>query len=80
MILEKGKRPRLSPAAEINIMTKREKIKLIQSVFWYLQRQVAEAFETKDEANFDWYSDGEEVFFQILSNKPIKVTPRVKPL
>jgi len=61
-------------------MTKREKRKLIQSVWAYLNKRISEAFEAKDEREFDWYSDGQEAFWHILREEPITITRRVKPL
>lgn len=61
-------------------MTKREKIRLIKSVFAYLQRESVEAWASRDEDLFDWYSAGLEAFYCIVQDKPITHTPRVKPL
>jgi hypothetical protein len=59
-------------------MTKR--IAVIKRVWAYLQRNITEAFENKNEADFDWYGEGQQAFWCALSNKPIKITPRVKSL
>ena len=61
-------------------MSKREKIQLIRRIANYLQREQLNAFETKDEVNFDWYSEGFEAFWCVLAETPIIITPRVKPL
>ena len=61
-------------------MSKRDKIRFIKSVFHYLQQACTDAYEAKDELNFDWYSDAQEAFFQILQDRPIKLSRRVKPI
>lgn len=61
-------------------MSKKERAKLISSVWNYLHCAAGEAYADKNETDFDWYSDAGEVFFQILQGRPIHVTPRVKPL
>ena len=61
-------------------MTKREKIRFVQSVWNYLARNTHEAFEAKDELNFDWYSDGQQLLFCALREGPILIQRRVKPL
>lgn len=50
------------------------KIKILSRLLFHANR------ETKDEQLFDWYADGQEVFLQILQNKRISATKRVKPL
>lgn len=61
-------------------MSKVEKRRLIRSVWSYLEKCASEAYEQKDEVNFDWYSDGKETFFCVLQGRPIMHAPRVKPL
>lgn len=61
-------------------MTKREKIRLIKSVWRYLQDQIETCYATKNEALFDWYSEGQGVYWQILNDLPISIITRVKPL
>lgn len=46
----------------------------------YFSDNIAQAFESKNEINFDWYSDGREAFWCVMCEIPIKITPRVKPL
>lgn len=57
-------------------MTKRQRHKLIKSVFGYLSAGATKAFESKDERGFDWYFDGQQVFWCLLEDVPIKITPR----
>lgn len=52
----------------------------IQRVWSYLQEQQSEAFDAKNEIDFDWYGDATQAYFCILEDRPIKLTPRVKPL
>lgn len=61
-------------------MSKREKIQWIRRVWQYLADSVADAYERKDEINFDWYSDGKEALFCALQERPIHITRRVRPL
>ena len=49
-------------------------------MFSYLNDGLRDAHAAKDEVNFDWYSDAQEAFFQILRDKPIRISRRVKPL
>lgn len=52
----------------------------ITSILRYLQDECAEAWASKNEDLFDWYSAGMEAYCCILEGKPITYTPRVKPL
>jgi hypothetical protein len=61
-------------------MDKRARARVKTAVWDYLQRNLAEAYEAKDELDFDWYSDGSQAYWCILLEKPIEITPRVKPL
>lgn len=44
------------------MMIKRDRIRLVRRVFAYLERQKSDAYEVKNEADFDWYSEGQEAF------------------
>lgn len=61
-------------------MNKREKMKLIRRIWDYLNSNLAAAYTNKDEQNFDWYSDGSHTFWCAISEKPVTMISRVKPL
>lgn len=61
-------------------MTKREKLKKIKSICRYFQVRLSTAFEKRDNAEFDWYLEGEQAFLCIIQSKPITLTPRAKDL
>lgn len=61
-------------------MTKKDIAIFRSRVMDYLTRLAGEAYEQKDEVNFDWYGDGYETFFQVLCDEPIVNHPRIKPL
>lgn len=59
---------------------KKTEIRKIKSVWRYLQSNQSQAFEEKNEIDFDWYGEGLQTLFCVLGNRPIKITPRIKAL
>lgn len=61
-------------------MSKAERKCFIMSVWQYIQTALTEAYESRDEISFDWYSDGSSALWCALNDKPIKFVTRIKPL
>lgn len=59
---------------------KRERKRLIVSVWQYLQNAITAAYINRNEIEFDWYSEGQGVYWNLLNNEPIKIVRRVKSL
>lgn len=61
-------------------MSKKERFAFIKRVWARFEAALGDAYESKDELNFDWYSDGQQAFICAVQGKPIVITRRVKPL
>lgn len=63
-----------------NVVAYRPLLRLIQSIIRYLEDQIKAAYLCRDNALFNWYSEGQEAFVCIIQEKPITRTQRVKDL
>ena len=53
-------------------------MRLIKSVYRYLEKHKSEAFEAYDLDLFEWYNDGQSLLYSAISGQKWERTPVVK--